>query len=75
MLYIIVYNLWVVETQPFSPELTGVLIWRYGAACCTIEIIAAPEHENAAPEAYDLRGVADAYFCARTCHGAGPHHL
>ena len=32
-------------------------------------------NENAAPEAYDLRGVADAYFRARTCHGNGPHHL
>ena len=39
--------------------------WR-----CTI---AAPVHENAAPEAYDLRGVVDAYFRARTCRGTDPH--
>ena len=31
--------------------------------------------ENAAPEAYDLRGVANAYFRAGTWRGTGPHHL
>ena len=27
------------------------------------------------PETYDLTGVADAYFRARTCRGTGPHRL
>ena len=57
-------------------DVTGVLIWRYGATCSAIQTIAAPVHENAEPEAYDLRGVADAYFRAHMswCLSASQWH-
>ena len=38
---------------------TGVLIWRYGAACSSFKIFAAPAAQNAAPGGVKDMGVAE----------------